>query len=67
MAWQKNKILLISVETITDKDGVAKKVYHRYLVNKSKGKGKPNPGKMSIKKYNPVLKRHTVYNETKYK
>jgi ribosomal protein L33 len=67
MAWQKNKILLISVENITDENGKTKKVYHRYLINKSKGKGKPNPGKMSIKKYNPLLKKHVVYTETKYK
>ena len=64
MAWQKNKILLISVET-DEKTG--KKVVHRYVVNKSKGKGKPQQGKLSIKKFNPILRKHVIYTESKYK
>lgn len=64
MAWQKNKILLISVEN-DEKTG--KKVTHRYVVNKSKGKGKPQQSKLSLKKYNPILRKHVVYTESKYK
>jgi ribosomal protein L33 len=60
---QRNKILLISVET----DETGKKVVHRYVKNKSRGKGKPAAGKLSLKKYNPILRKHTVYTETKYK
>lgn len=65
MAWQKTKILLISVET--DENG--KKVMHRYVKNKSKGTGKAStPGKkMVLKKYNPILRKHVAYTETKYK
>lgn len=64
MAWQKTKIILASVET--DKNG--RKVYHRYVVTKSKGTGKPNTGaKLQLKKYNPKLGKHVVYTETKYK
>jgi ribosomal protein L33 len=61
--WQKNKILLISTEI--DSDG--KKVTHRYVKNKSRGKGKPATGKLTLKKYNPILRKHVVYTETKYK
>lgn len=64
MAWQKNKILLISVETNAE---TQKKVIHRYVINKSKGKGKPQQGKLSLKKYNPILRKHVTYTETKYK
>ena len=64
MAWQKNKILLISVET----DSNGKKIIHRYLKHKSKGKGKNTSNtKLSLKKYNPILRKHTVYTESKYK
>lgn len=64
MAWQKTKIILSSVEK--DEDG--KKVHHRYVVTKSKGAGKPNTGeKLKLKKYNPVLRKHVEYTETKYK
>jgi ribosomal protein L33 len=63
MAWQKNKILLISVDV--DENG--KKVIHRYVKSKSKGKGKPSTGKLVIKKYNPLLRKHTTYTESKYK
>lgn len=63
MAWQKNKILLINVETNDD----GKKVIHRYVKSKSKGKGKPALEKLSLKKYNPILRKHVVYNESKYK
>jgi ribosomal protein L33 len=66
MAWQKNKILLVSTE-IDPESG--KKVFHRYVVRKSKGKGKNvgQPVKLKLKKYNPALKRHVEYTETKYK
>jgi ribosomal protein L33 len=64
MAWQKNKILLISVET-DDKTG--KKTVHRYVVSKSKGKGKPQQGKLALRKYNPILRKHVTYTESKYK
>jgi ribosomal protein L33 len=63
MAWQKTKILMMSVET--DSDG--KKVVHRYVKSKSKGKGKPVSGKLVLKKYNPILRKHVVYTESKYK
>jgi ribosomal protein L33 len=66
MAWQKNKILLVS----TEKDEAGNKVTHRYVKNKSKGKGKPQSGaqkKLTLKKYNPVLRKHVTYTETKYK
>lgn len=66
MAWQKNKILLVSVEEITTPEGLAKKVYHRYVINKSKAKGKPIK-KLELKKYNPILRKHVIYKETKYK
>ena len=61
--WQKNKILLISTEI----DQSGKKVIHRYVKNKSRGKGKPAAGKLALKKYNPFLRKHVVYTETKYK
>lgn len=65
MAWQKNKILLISVET-DEKTG--KKVVHRYVKNKSKGKGKATTNtKLKLKKYNPILRKHVEYTESKYK
>ncbi|MEM1311990.1 MAG: 50S ribosomal protein L33 [Patescibacteria group bacterium] len=64
MAWQKSKILLISVEQ-DPKTG--KKVVHRYVVTKSKGKGKPQQGKLTLKKYNPILRKHVLYTESKYK
>ncbi len=65
MAWQKTKILLISVET---DESTGKKVIHRYVVNKSKGKGKnQQSAKLAIKKYNPILRKHVVYTESKYK
>ncbi len=66
MAWQKNKILLVSVEEVTQPDGTIKKVYHRYVVNKSKAKGKPIK-KLELKRYNPILRKHVIYKETKYK
>lgn len=66
MAWQKNKILLVSVEEQVQPDGTSKKVYHRYVVNKSKAKGKPIK-KLELKRYNPILRRHVIYKETKYK
>jgi ribosomal protein L33 len=66
MAWQKNKILLVSVEEMTMPDGISKKVYHRYVINKSKAKGKPIK-KLELKKYNPILRKHVIYKETKYK
>lgn len=67
MAWQKNKILLISVETVVDKDGKEKKVYDRYIVTKSKGGAGKQLGKLKLKKYNKKLRKHTVYTEAKYK
>jgi ribosomal protein L33 len=67
MAWQKNKILLISVETVTLPDGTQKKVTHRYVVRKSKGGATRNLGKLQLKKYNPILRKHTIYTEAKYK
>lgn len=60
---QKNKILLISVET--DKDG--KKIVHRYIKNKSKGKNNPQATKLKLRKYNPILRKHVEYTESKYK
>lgn len=65
MAWQKTKILMVSVET----DANGKKVMHRYVKLKSKATGKPStPGKkLVLKKYNPILKKHVEYTETKYK
>jgi ribosomal protein L33 len=66
MAWQKNKILLVNVEEVKQEDGTAKKVYHRYVINKSKAKGKPTK-KLTLKKYNPILRKHVSYTETKYK
>ncbi len=67
MAWQKTKILLVNTETITLPDGTAKKVYHRYVVKKSKGGISKQLGKLQLKKYNPILRKHVVYNEAKYK
>lgn len=65
MAWQKTKILLISVETDEE---TGKKVVHRYVKTKSKGKGKPTAGKkLKLRKYNPILRKHVEYTESKYK
>jgi ribosomal protein L33, bacterial type len=65
MAWQKNKILLVSVTT----DSNGRKVVYRYLTNKSKGGGKAkgNLAPLKLKKYNPKTNSHTVFIETKYK
>jgi ribosomal protein L33 len=59
----KNKILLINVSTLPN----GKKVVHRYLKRKSKGTGKQTTGKLTLKKYNPVLRKHVEYTESKYK
>jgi ribosomal protein L33 len=65
MAWQKNKILLVS--TVVDDKGI--KRMHRYVKNKSKGTGKAaTPGKkLTLRKFNPTVNRYTIYTETKYK
>ena len=67
MAWQKNKILLVSVEIGTD----GKKYVSRYVINKSKGKGKPNVDKLELMKMHKTLpaseRRHTLHKEAKYK
>ena len=69
MAWQKRKVLLTNITE--DEDG--KKVYHRYVVNKSKGAGKKGiktdaqKKKLKLKKYHPILKKHVEFTETKYK
>lgn len=63
MAWQKNKICLMSTE-IDLKTG--KKIIHRYLTRKSKGKNNNSANtKLARKKYNPVLRKHVLYTETK--
>ncbi len=63
MAWQKNKICLMSTE-VDPKTG--KKVIHRYLTRKSKGKNTNNSNnKLTRRKYNPILRKHVVYNESK--
>lgn len=67
MAWQKNKVLLVSVETVVDDSGNGKKVYHRYVIKKSKGGITKQLGKLKLKKYNPILRKHTEYTEAKYK
>jgi ribosomal protein L33 len=67
MAWQKNKILLISVETIIDDKGNERKIYDRYVVTKSKGGAGKQLGKLKLKKYNKKLRKHTLYTEAKYK
>jgi ribosomal protein L33 len=67
MAWQKNKVLLVNTEEVTKEDGSVKKVYHRYVVKKSKGGANPQANKLKLKKYNPILRKHVVYNEAKYK
>jgi ribosomal protein L33 len=63
MAWQKNKVLLMSV--VTDENG--KKHVSRYETQKSKGKGKPNQGKMELMKMHKILRKHTLHKETKFK
>lgn len=63
MAWQKNKILLIGEDI--DKNG--KKVISRYETTLSKGKGKPNQGKLELKKMHKVTRRHVVHKQTKWK
>lgn len=67
MAWQKNKILLVSTEEITLPSGKTKKVFHRYVVKKSKGGSKTQVAKLALKKYNPILRKHVIYKEVKYK
>jgi ribosomal protein L33 len=62
--WNKNKVLLISTEV---NPTTGKKTVHRYVITKSKGKGKPQQGKITLKKYNPILRKHVLYTETKYK
>jgi ribosomal protein L33 len=66
MAWQKTKILLVNTDTDAT---TGKKVMHRYVVRKSKGKAKNvgQPTKLKLKKYNPFLRKHVEYSETKYK
>jgi ribosomal protein L33 len=64
MAWQKNKILLVSVE-IDQETG--KKLVSRYVVNKSKGKNKPGLEKLEVKKFHKGVRKHTIHKETKYK
>ena len=59
---QSRKVLLISVEV--DENG--NKIIHRYIKNKSHRKGKPVK-KLSLKKYNPRLRKHVLYKEAKYK
>ncbi len=66
MAWQKNKIILSCVTEVTLEDGTKKKVYHRYLTKKSKGKGKPTR-KLNLKKFNPHTNKRESYEEVKYK
>lgn len=66
MAWQKTKICLIATET----NEIGKKILHRYLTKKSKGKGKSQvqaSAKLVLRKYNPVLRKHVTYTETKIK
>ncbi len=65
MAWQKNKILLVSTTTTPD----GKKVVYRYIKNKSKGGGKAkgSVSQLKLKKYNPKTNSHTLFVETKYK
>lgn len=63
MAWQKNKICLVST-TVNPTTG--KKVIHRYLTRKSKGKNTNNANtKLTRKKYNPFTRKHELYTETK--
>jgi|GEM_PF-1067055 len=65
MAWQKKKICLIT--TVVDEKSGKKKV-HRYFTNKSKGKGQvSNTNKLVRRKYNPILRKHVEYAETKIK
>lgn len=59
----KNKILLIHVATLPN----GRKVAHRYVKRKSKGAGKQVTGKLTLKKYNPILRKHVEYTESKYK
>jgi ribosomal protein L33 len=68
MAWAKNKIILTNTSIVTLPDGTTKKFYHRYVIRKSKGKGKP-VGKLTLMKYNPLpqVRRHVPYVEVKYK
>lgn len=66
MAWQKNKVILLSVEELKQADGTIKKVVHRYIVRKSKGKPGREQKKLELKKYNPILKKHTTYKQVKY-
>lgn len=66
MAWNKSKICLISKE-VDPKTG--KTVVHRYYTCKSKAKNKgvTAQSKLTLMKYNPILRRHTKYTETKVK
>jgi hypothetical protein len=52
MAWQKNKILLVSVTT----DSNGRKVVYRYLTNKSKGGGKAKGNLAPLKLKNTIRK-----------
>lgn len=63
MAWQKNKICLLSTEV---NPLTGKKITHRYLTRKSKGKNTNTANtKLARKKYNPTLRKHVLYTETK--
>ena len=63
MAWNKNKILLLG----EDVDENGNKVISRYESTKSKGKGKPNLGKLVLNKMHKITRRHVPHKETKWK
>ena len=67
MAWQKTKICILATEVNPE---TGKKIIHRYLTKKSKGKNKSQAqvsSKLVLKKYNPILRKHVEYTETRIK
>jgi ribosomal protein L33 len=67
MAAQKTKIWLLSTVTLDS----GKKAIYKYATTKSSGKGKAIQGganqRLKLKKYNPLTKKHEVFEESKFK
>ncbi len=63
MAAQKNKIWLLSTVTLDN----GKKAVYRYATTKSSGKSKGTNVRIKLRKYNPLTRKHEVFEETKFK
>jgi ribosomal protein L33 len=63
MAAQKTKIWLLSTVTLDN----GKKAVYRYATKKSSGKSKGTNVRIKLRKYNPLTRKHEVFEETKFK